>query len=125
PLFLSPAPGNPARSHSAVHLQGEQPHRRRFGLVGDHRYCITPPSPSWRPTPMKYALALCGLLAAWLILSLADPRRNEENRIRPRIPSYSWAEMSDIFAREKELDDELKKIQLYRKNQGAIEDSLR
>jgi hypothetical protein len=69
---------------------------------------------------MKYALVLCSLLAVWLILSLTDLRRAEKNTTRSRVPNYSLAEMSDIFALEQQLEDESKKMQLYRKNQGAI-----
>ena len=73
---------------------------------------------------MKYALVLLALFAAGLILSFTDLRCKDENRVRPRIPSYSWGEMGDIFAREKELDDELKGIQLYRTYQSASQDRL-
>jgi hypothetical protein len=74
---------------------------------------------------MKYTLALCVLLAAWIVLGLMDLRCAKEPRVGPRVPSYSWSEMSEIFAREQELDEELKRIQLYRKNQAVIEEQLR
>jgi hypothetical protein len=74
---------------------------------------------------MKYTMALCLLLAAWIVLCLVDLRRVEEPTVRPRIPNYSWSEMSEIFAREQELDEELQRIQLFRKNQGVIEEQLR
>jgi hypothetical protein len=73
---------------------------------------------------MKYALVLCTLLAAWLILSIADLRRAEKKTTHARLPNYSLGEMSDIFAREEQLEEELKKIQLYRKNLGTILDRL-
>jgi hypothetical protein len=74
---------------------------------------------------MKHTLALCLLLAAWIVLSLVDLRCAREPRVGPRVPNYLWSEMSEIFAREQELDEELKRIQLYRKNQAVIEEQLR
>ena len=74
---------------------------------------------------MKYALVLCGLFAGGLLLSLVDLRCNEENRSRSRAPDYSWDEMRDIFTREQELDEQLKKIQRYHQNQDAILERLR
>lgn len=74
---------------------------------------------------MKYILVLCTLFAAWIILSLGDLRRVEKPDARGRIPNYSWSEMSEIFAREQELHEKLKKLHLYRKNQSEIEERVR
>ena len=74
---------------------------------------------------MKYFLALTGLFAAWLILSIVDLRCNAENGNSGRPPDYSWDEMRAIFAREKELDEQLKRIQRYHKNQDEILGRLR
>jgi hypothetical protein len=76
---------------------------------------------------MKYILLLGTLFVAWVILCLADLRCVDEgrSRVKPRIPNYSWSEMSEIFAREQELDEELRQIQLFRKNQSAIEEDVR
>jgi hypothetical protein len=69
---------------------------------------------------MKYTLVLCVLIAVWLALTIADLRRGELNAVRERIPNYSWAEMSDIFTREQELKDEMKRIQRYHRNQVSL-----
>ena len=74
---------------------------------------------------MKYVPALTGLLAVWLILTLTDLRCNDETKSHPRTPDYSWDEMRDIFARQQELDDQLKKIQRYHEQQEAILERLR
>ena len=74
---------------------------------------------------MKYILVLAGLLAVWLILSFTALRRNDEKGSSPRAPDYSWEEMRDIFAREQDLDDQLKKMQRYHQTQDAILERLR
>ncbi len=70
---------------------------------------------------MKYMVTLLLLFAVGITLILTPPWRGKNvGQPRERIPDYSWSEMSDIFDREQDLDDELQKIQFYHKKRAAI-----
>jgi hypothetical protein len=72
---------------------------------------------------VKYLLLLLLALGSLaLALHIADSRlaTAAQQLGEPRIPNYSWAEMSEIFTKEEELKDEQRRIQLYHRNQSAI-----
>jgi hypothetical protein len=73
---------------------------------------------------MRYLLFIVLVAGVTMVLMRSCSVNAPEATGRTRIPTYSWAEMNDIFALEEELNERVRRTQLFRKVLVAMEEAL-